>query len=362
MKIIHCADLHLDSKMESHLDSEKAKERKRELLFNFSRLVAFATEQSVAAILISGDLFDTSRISKTAKSTVLTEIETHPEIGFYYLRGNHDQDDFLKDVEIPENLYLFSDTWKTYELPGVRIAGVEFNNNENEIYSALNLSDDLFNIVMLHGQESRSNAKDKTEVINLQALKNHHIDYLALGHIHKHKLEKLEGNTFYCYPGCLEGRGFDETGEHGFMLLDIQGKGSAEVRFVNFAKRIFSEVEADITGLEENGEIQKKILETLETTSLQEKDIVQILLRGTVSETAEYDVRVLEKLFEDRYYLLRIKDKTATEVNLSRYEKDDSLQGEFVRSVMQDPEISEKEKGEVIRIGLRAFGEKGGVR
>ncbi len=31
MKIIHCADLHLDSNMTSNLTSEKARERKREL-------------------------------------------------------------------------------------------------------------------------------------------------------------------------------------------------------------------------------------------------------------------------------------------------------------------------------------------
>ena len=31
MNIIHCADLHLDSKMESNLDREKAVERKSEL-------------------------------------------------------------------------------------------------------------------------------------------------------------------------------------------------------------------------------------------------------------------------------------------------------------------------------------------
>ena len=32
MKIIHCSDLHLDSKMKSNLDSMKAKERRDEIL------------------------------------------------------------------------------------------------------------------------------------------------------------------------------------------------------------------------------------------------------------------------------------------------------------------------------------------
>ena len=35
MKIIHCADIHLDSKMSANLTKEKARERKTELLTTF---------------------------------------------------------------------------------------------------------------------------------------------------------------------------------------------------------------------------------------------------------------------------------------------------------------------------------------
>ena len=58
MKIIHCADLHLDSNMTSNLTSEKARERKRELLLTFHRMIQYAADNDVRAILISGDLFD----------------------------------------------------------------------------------------------------------------------------------------------------------------------------------------------------------------------------------------------------------------------------------------------------------------
>ena len=44
MKFIHCADIHLDSKMETNLSSQKAKERKKEILNTFERMVAYAVE------------------------------------------------------------------------------------------------------------------------------------------------------------------------------------------------------------------------------------------------------------------------------------------------------------------------------
>ena len=38
MKIIHCADIHLDSKMSANLTKEKARERKTELLTTFQNM------------------------------------------------------------------------------------------------------------------------------------------------------------------------------------------------------------------------------------------------------------------------------------------------------------------------------------
>ena len=45
MKIIHCADIHLDSKMSANLTKEKARERKTELLTTFQNMVTYGAEQ-----------------------------------------------------------------------------------------------------------------------------------------------------------------------------------------------------------------------------------------------------------------------------------------------------------------------------
>ena len=47
-------------------------------------------------------------------------------------------------------------------------------------------------------------------------------DYLALGHIHYNVVEPLDSRGVYAYSGCLEGRGFDETGEKGFVLIEVE--------------------------------------------------------------------------------------------------------------------------------------------
>ena len=62
MKIIHCADVHLDSRMLRHLSKEQAKERRNEILNTFGQMVTYAAKNDVAAIIIAGDLFETSII------------------------------------------------------------------------------------------------------------------------------------------------------------------------------------------------------------------------------------------------------------------------------------------------------------
>jgi DNA repair exonuclease SbcCD nuclease subunit len=110
MKIIHCADLHLDSKMTANLSKEQAKERKMEILRTFSKMVEYAVKNAVSVIIIAGDLFDTRNVSATVRNYVRDVIVNHPKIDFLYLRGNHDNDNFLSKLEqIPENLCLFND-------------------------------------------------------------------------------------------------------------------------------------------------------------------------------------------------------------------------------------------------------------
>ena len=59
MKIIHCADIHADSKMGTHFSKENAELRRNEIVDSFAKMVEFARENGVKAIIIAGDLFDT---------------------------------------------------------------------------------------------------------------------------------------------------------------------------------------------------------------------------------------------------------------------------------------------------------------
>ena len=380
MKIIHCADIHLNSKMSANLTKEKAKERTAELLHTFIRMVDYADREEVQAIIIAGDLFDHNRISRTTRNAVYDQIRLHSWIEFYYLQGNHDSGSFLSDMEeIPANLKLFGKEWITYIAGGdggtvedgmdadvegsyrraarkVAITGVELDpENSASVYHSLTLDADCFNIVVLHGQESEQRGKDRTEIIALRELRNKGIDYLALGHIHKYKEEKLDARGVYCYSGCLEGRGFDECGEHGFVLLEIdEEEGSCRRTFVPLAYRQLYEIPVDISGCHTTSDMKERIEDAMHQEEIAQKSMVKAVLIGEVGVDDEIDIDLLSKQFQDSFYFFKIKDHTKWKIDYHAYELDESLKGEFIRTVRDAEGMSEEDRAAVIRYGLLA--------
>lgn len=356
MKIIHCSDLHLDSKMESNLDSKKAKERRDEILITYQNMVKYAMQEKVKVILIAGDMFDKKNITVKARNIVLDSINSNPEIDFVYLKGNHDETGFISDLEnIPSNLKLFNnEEWTTYKYGKVAISGIEFGNiSDYEIYNSLMLNKNDINIVVLHGQEVQYDKKDKTEVINLKDLKNKNVDYLALGHIHTFKLDDLDNRGIYCYSGCLEGRGFDECGEKGFVLIDINERTQKiKSSFVPFANRCLHEINVDISDTMTTTEVEKEIDRKLK--EIKKKDLVKIVLIGKVDINSERDIEYLEKKYRGTYYFAKIYDKTSLAVDYMTYEHDVSLKGEFIRLVLKQ-DLTEEDKRKIITTGIKAL-------
>ncbi len=351
MKLIHCADLHLDSRMESGLPPEKARERRMELLHTFTKMVDTAAEDGVEAILLCGDLFDAGKVSVRARSCVLNAVQKYPQIYFYYLKGNHDREDLLTgEKELPENLRTFGDSWKTYEQDGICITGVELSEeNVGQLPQALELDAAKVNVVLLHGMVSEYGGG--ADGIALREFRDKGIDYLALGHIHSCQQGRLDDRGVWCYSGCLEGRGFDECGPKGYVELEILD-GHVTSKFVSCASRTLHEVEADLTDCHTEQEMFTAVQQAL--ADIPAKELVKLVLTGELLPEETPDTDWMETKLKENYYFLKVKDQTRLLIRPEDYQYDVSLKGEFVRQVMAS-ELPEEEKEEILRLGLRAL-------
>lgn len=361
MKIIHCADLHLDSKMESNLSREKALQRKEELLKSFENLITVhAQKKSAGVIIIAGDLFDTLKsFQKTVKKQVFHLIQSHPEITFLYLKGNHDSESFFEAQErIPENLKFFSsEKWISYDFGKVCITGREITSFVPEdVYNELVLDSGRINIVVLHGEIVKSTGKSDAPFINLSKLKNKYIDYLALGHIHSYSCERLDKRGVFCYSGCLEGRGFDETGPKGYVLLDVdEEKNSVSQEFIETSIRKLYAPEINITNLEDYSDILNKISSDID--SISRKSLVKVILKGEVSEAADIMTESFARQLESDFFFIKVENQTEIKIDYEKYRNDISLKGEFVRTV-ESQDLPEEKKARIIIAGLKALSGK----
>ena len=359
MKIIHCADIHLDSPF-SNMPVEKAAKRREELLLAMRRMVDYAQSNGIHHIIIAGDLFDKKKPSVTAKNYVIGLIKGSPDITFYYLRGNHDSNELFRESgSIPDNLKLFGDEWTKYIItdnadgynsPKLVICAREREENAISDYS---LSLDLrnFNIVIMHGE-----AGDGSRNINLKNLRNKGIDYLALGHIHSFYSEKIDNRGILCYPGCLESRGFDECGEHGFTVLDINiADRDMKLERVDLSIRNMCRLEVDISDCLNEGEILEKSKRIVESNVFSADDMFLLELTGTTGIENDINIHLLEQYFSNNYYLVRVHDSSEFRIDIEDYRLDESLKGEFVRMVTSDETLSETDKAKIIRVGIRAL-------
>lgn len=345
MKIIHTADLHLDSVLEANLSPALAADRRRELLLTFDRMVTYAAENGVSVILIAGDLFDTPRPAPYAEQYVLSVIGAHPEIDFLVLAGNHGG--AYAPTDPPTNYHTFSDRdFTVYDYGEVVIAGTE---NNAAVGSLPALDPDRLNIVTLHG--ALTDSISDLSAINLKFYRGRNIDYLALGHYHAFRREALDTRGVHCFSGTPEGRGFDETGEKGFVLIDTAGHRLSSV-FIPFAKRQIRVIPVDISRLFSQKEIEKQMLASL--VGIPREDMVRITLRGFSEPDMHKDPAQLRALLDDRFFFSEVIDESNLSLRPDMYRNDVSLRGEFVRTVMQSG-LPRADQERIIQCGLRAL-------
>jgi len=398
----------LDSAFSSRFSKEEAEERRRNLLIAWNKLLQYGIERKVQAILISGDLFDSPVVSRSTMEIFLSSIRKNPEISFFYLRGNHDtKNTFRFRDDLPKNLFLFSKEGKKYRLKeklvllGQEFYGTERRNEfpeepygterrsefpeesygtesllelpefpeepeelveeellspssaKDAVQSIWNLKEEDCNILMLHGALREGGPEVQNEQgISLKQLSRYPIHYLALGHIHKREEGKC-GSLYYIYPGCLQGRGFDEEGEKGFYYLEIEEETKEiKAEFVPLKEGEFRIITLFLS--EEDGTLdaEEKIRESLKKEGAEAKDSVRIILKGEKRAEEERNLRYLEKQLEEEYAYIEIKDETKLKLRKEEFIHEKGLKGEFLRMVCESESLSEEEKEKLMILGI----------
>ena len=355
MRILHAADLHLDSAF-AGLAEEKAALLRQESRDILRRMVDWANDHAVDVMLLSGDLFDSDRMySQTARTLAQALARFRGRI--FLSPGNHDfyaPGSGYDAVDWPENVHIFASRRpQTVLLRSLNasVTGAAFTSAEEwEPFDGASFSggDAPIRLGVLHGEVTRGESKYRA--IPPTEIEKTNLTYLALGHVHRCAGVQRAGNTAYAYPGCLPGRGFDETGDKGFLYGEITPE-KVELEFIPFAPRRYQSVTADITDRDPADAVRQ----ALDPDCGQ--DICRVLLTGSRREN--FSLSALTSELSGLCAALELTDETYPEEDVWARCGEDSLRGLFLQNLRARYDgADEDEKRQLLqaaRFGLAAL-------
>lgn len=330
LRFIHAADFHLDSAFGA-LSAQQAAARRRESRELAFRLANYVNSRGVRLVLLAGDLFDSgSAFRETGEQ--LANALGQMQARVFIAPGNHDwagPGSPWLTVDWPENVYIFrEDRLTAVEVPewDLTIHGAGFTAPEQATGFLTGFTapeDGRLHIGLLHGELDPAGAR--YDPIRKEEIAASGLAYLALGHIHRRTEPLTFGKTLCAWPGCPEGRGFDELGEKGFYEGTIEN-GTVSLAFVPFARRRYEILEVDVTGKAPRAAVEA----ALPTDTAQH--LYRIFLTGETREGG-VDAAALQEALADRFYALEVRDHTRMAEDIWARAEEDSLRGLFLREL-----------------------------
>ena len=231
-KFMHAADIHLDSPLRGleKYQGAPVAEVRGATRQAFTNLVGECIAQSVAFLLLVGDLYDRDWKDYNTGLFLLQQMTRLKTAGIpvYIVRGNHDAENAMtKSLRSLENMHVFSATKPetfTLEAHHVALHGQSYGKQDTKEDLSLKYPKavpGVFNIGLLHTSADGSSSEHATYApCSVQGLVDHGYDYWALGHVHKRR--ELSSDPPIVFPGNLQGRHIRETGPKGATLVTVQ--------------------------------------------------------------------------------------------------------------------------------------------
>ncbi len=345
IKILHMADIHFGRPV-SGLPKDLRSIRRQEVRSAFSAAIALAKEQCVDAVLIAGDLFDSSETDKSTVSFIAGELAKIPDIPVLAAPGNHDPLGNAYDA-LPAagcgNLTVFGASCSCVTFPEKNFAvyGIGFDNAvvAKPLLRELEAENkDMINLAVIHGEAAASSDYNPITEPDIAATG---MDYIALGHVHAYSGIKKSGSTYYAYCGTLEGGGFDECGDKGVICGTVSKEGCS-LELVPLSRRRYHVVEVDVTGTA----TLQELIERVSALTENKDDLYKIVLTGQRPE------KIPPKVIENEVgaFFVKTEDLTRGAYDLEAISADYTLGGIFAGNVLERMESAdEKERSDLMR-------------
>lgn len=358
IRILHTADLHLDSPFAA-LSSSEAASRREGLRGVFRAMTSFARENKPDLFIIAGDLFDAEFVTRDTMDLIRSELSTIPDTAVFITPGNHDPfspGSVWERFEMPDNVCVFRDeTIKRVSVPGkdIDVYGFAFTSpamRKSPLVGQKAADPTKTNVLVAHTQID--DPLTPYAPISRDQLAAFGADYAALGHVHNADALRGEaGRCAWAYCGCPEGRSFDECGRK--YALDVTVEKTAGVAKValsehHFSSRRFEKADVDVTGAAGSADVRDAVKSALDGAGFDKNVALRLRLVGQTSRPVTFE-GLSDALGVGS---LEIRDETLAILNAG-LETDRTLRGEFYRAIKPRLESADEREREVAMRALK---------
>ncbi|HZO12083.1 MAG TPA: DNA repair exonuclease [Polyangiaceae bacterium] len=231
MKLLHAADLHLDSPMRGLERYEGAPLEAMRLATRraLENLIECCLAEEVRLLLLAGDLFDGEWKDYSTGLFFAQQMTRLRQGGVevVLVRGNHDAASQIeRHLEHPSNVRELSTRRAesvVYEELGIAVHGQSYGKRavtEDLAAGYPDALDGVFNIGLLHTCAGGREGHEPYAPCSVETLASKGYDYWALGHVHQR--EVLLRDPWIVFPGNLQGRHAREIGSKGATLITLR--------------------------------------------------------------------------------------------------------------------------------------------
>ncbi len=358
MRILHFADVHIGVESYGATDpSTGLSARLLDFLATFDEAVDFALDNAVDLVLFAGDAYKSRDPSQTHQREFARRIArlSREGVPVFLLVGNHDLPhvasratalDIFPTLSVPNVtigdrlethvVHTASGPVQIVALPWItrsvflareetRSLTIEEINRQLEERVTNLLSWQIESLdpavpAVLTAHVSLNTARTSSEqsmllgrdpVLMLSALARPELDYVALGHIHRHQV--LSQNPYVAYPGSLERIDFgEEKDDKGFCVIDLdptapRGRRLVDFRFQPVNARRFLTIEVSVDADEDPTQ------EAIKAIARRHVEGAIVRVHITMPQEVEAQLReseVREALSEARYVAPIVREVT----------------------------------------------------
>ena len=308
----------------------------------FKKIIEYIKENNIKYFFISGDLYEHKYIKQSTIDYINKLFEEIPETNIYIAPGNHDpytKNSYYNKYNWSKNVKIFGPKVEKIETQDANIYGYGFDDfycSDSGVENIEIEQTEKPNILIIHGNIDGSTIEDmQYNSMSKKMLQEKGFDYVALGHIHK-KDYNTEENQKIVYPGSTISLGFDELGEHGMIVGDVE-KNKLETQFIKLDDKQFTKRELNVDNIYSKEELIEKINEL----EIEENNYVEIILIGNRNfEINKYDL--IKYILNNN--IIKIKDNTKIAYDLEKLENENTLKGLFIKEMNKKLKNAETEE------------------